>query len=205
MRVTFIRHGETIGSVENRYDGIYDDSLSENGVEQSKTLANNLKDKGIDVIISSPLLRARETSQILSDQTKCEVIIEQSLIARNQFGVLTGMLMEEAKLKHPDLVELLKDRHNTIEGAEPYEDFSKRVVESFHKIIDNKEYQNIAVVTHGGALKVLCREFLKLGEITKADDCAYLELEKVGDTLMWVSHSGFEPHFETPTKHIKYL
>jgi broad specificity phosphatase PhoE len=62
MKIFFIRHGETTGDVENLYGGIYDDHLSPKGRDQAQRLAIVLKDKGIERIFSSPLIRAKETA-----------------------------------------------------------------------------------------------------------------------------------------------
>ena len=53
-----IRHGESIGDVEERYGGDYDDHLTEKGRQQAKELAEKLGEKGIQLIYSSPRIRA---------------------------------------------------------------------------------------------------------------------------------------------------
>ena len=60
------------------------------------------------------------------------------------------MNKDEAKDKYPEQVELLKNRLNTIEGAESYADFSQRIAASFNRLANNTNYQTIAIVSHGG-------------------------------------------------------
>ncbi len=198
MKLFFIRHGETTGDVENRYGGTYDDHLTEKGVAQSNDLGNQLKDKGIQMIFSSPLQRAQETADIIAGYTNSKTETEDNLKERNQYGILSGMIKSEAQEKHPDLVEMLKDRLNTIEGAESYEDFSERISESFRKIVNDSTYDTVAIVSHGGPLRVLFRDILKWGEIDDIGDCAFVELEKQGDTFAWVHSGGFKPSFQIP-------
>lgn len=198
MKIFFIRHGETTGDVENRYGGNYNDHLSEKGQEQSKSLARVLKNKGIEVIFSSPLIRAKEASQIIAEQANCKIIVETNLRERDQYGILTGMKKEEAKEKYPEQVELLKDRLNTIEEAESYEDFSKRIAETFKKLTNNSEHKTIAIVSHGGPFRVLFRDILKWGELKEIGDCAFVELEKKGDIFSWIHSGGFVPDFQIP-------
>ena len=64
MKIFLIRHGETTGDIEDRYGGDYDDHLSEKGKQQSKELAEKLKNKGIELIFHSPRIRATETATI---------------------------------------------------------------------------------------------------------------------------------------------
>ncbi len=176
MRIIFIRHGQTSGDVEDRYGGDYDDSLSATGKNQAKNLPLELKDKGIELIISSPLNRAKETALIVS-QLSCPIIIESGFKERNQYGMLSGMIKSEAKTKYPDLVEKLKDRLNTIDGAESYQDFSERVIKAFQDLVDDNKHQCVAVIWHGGPMRVLFRDILKIGELIEIGDCAWTELD----------------------------
>lgn len=199
MKIFFIRHGETTGDVENRYGGDYNDHLSLRGAEQSKDVAKILEDKNIEVIYSSPLIRTQETSKFISEKTKKEIITEHDLKERNQYGILTGVEISKAKEEHPDLVELLKDRLNTIEGAESYEDFSERICAVFDKILNNSKYKTIVVVTHGGPLRVLFRDYLKWGELVSIGDCAYVELDKDDEgKFTWIHSGGFKSEFQVP-------
>lgn len=199
MKIFFIRHGETTGDVENLYGGDYDDHLSEKGKQQSLDLARNLSNKGIEIIYSSPLIRAQETSKTLSRQLGCEIITINNLKERNQYGILTGMNKEEAKEKFPKEVELLKDKLNTIEKAESYENFVERLKEVFNDIVKENKYNCIAIVAHGGPFRVLFREILKWGEINNLGDCAYVELEKTDNEFKWIHSEGFNRNFQIPT------
>lgn len=198
MKIFFIRHGETTGDVENRYGGTYDDHLSDKGKEQSQSLADALKDKGIEVIFSSSLIRAQETSQILAQALKCEVKNVFELRERNQYSFLSGMNKEEAAQKYSKEVEMLKDRLQTIEGAESYEDFSKRIAQVFELLSVESTYNSIAIVSHGGPLRVLFRDILKWGELKEIGDCAFVELEKNGTTFTWIDSANFIPNFQPP-------
>ncbi|MFA6325344.1 MAG: histidine phosphatase family protein [Candidatus Paceibacterota bacterium] len=199
MKIFFIRHGETTGDVENLYGGDYDDHLSEKGEKQSLDLARNLSNKGIEIIYSSPLIRAQETSKALSDKLGCEIITIPDLKERNQYGILTGMNKDEAKQKYPKEVELLKDKLNTIEKAESYEDFSKRLMDAFNEITNSSKYEIIAIVAHGGPFRVLFRDILKWGEISDLGDCAYVELERTDNEFKWIHSEGFNRNFQIPS------
>ncbi|MFA6476458.1 MAG: histidine phosphatase family protein [Candidatus Paceibacterota bacterium] len=198
-KIYFIRHGETTGDVENRYGGDYDDHLSEEGVRQAGALAEILGDKGIEVIFASPLIRAQETAQILSEKSGSEIKTVPNLKERNQYGILTGMEKGEAKEKYPEMALALKDRLNTIEGAESYQDFSDRLVQAFDEIVSLPGLNTIAIVTHGGPVRVLFRDLLKWGELSEIGDCAWVGLEKKADgTFAWLNSGGLKTEFEVP-------
>ncbi|MBI2623772.1 MAG: histidine phosphatase family protein [Candidatus Liptonbacteria bacterium] len=177
MHIYFIRHGQTTGDIEDRYGGDYDDHLTERGRSQAEELAEKLKDKGIEAVLSSPLLRARETAEILAKRFGCAVTVKQHLKERSMYGALTGMKREEAKKLYPELVELVKNRMNTLPGAEMYEAFSNRIQLVVREMTKDIRYECIAVVFHGGPVKVLFRDVLKKGEIGDVADCGFAEIE----------------------------
>lgn len=152
MKIYVIRHGQTTSDVEDRYGGDYDDHLTDLGVKQAQDLAGKIKSFGVEVIFASPRIRAQETAKIINKVLNVEIKTIQNLRERNQYGVLSGMKKSEAKDKYPEMVEEVKDRFKTIEGAEDYESFRKRIVDSFNEVAASG-YKTIAVVTHGGPIR----------------------------------------------------
>ncbi len=183
MRIICIRHGQTTGDVEDRYGGSYNDHLSEEGKKQVAALREELATKKIETLISSPLIRTRETSTIIS-RGAIPVVIEEDFQERNQYGILTGLIKGQAKYIYPDLVEQAKDRLNTLEDAESYVGFSNRIQIAFDRVLLDHSSDCIGIVWHGGPLRVLFRDILKMGELGKEiGDCAWVELEKEGSTF----------------------
>ena len=199
MRIFFIRHGETTGDIEDRYGGDYDDHLSEKGLQQSRKLSEILNRKGIEIILSSPLIRAQETSQILAQVIGCDVVTVPELKERNQYGILTGMVKADAKQAYPESVELLKDKYNTIEEGESYLDFTNRLQNIFKRLTDDATHDVIAIVSHGGGFRALFRDILTWGELKEVGDCSFVELENRGLTFSYIDSSGIVPDFEWNT------
>lgn len=179
MKIYLIRHGETTGDIEDRFGGNYDDHLTDEGKSQSKIMADKLKDKSIEMIFASPKIRAQETAQILSEILNIPIETIENIRERNAYGILTGMIKEEARNKYPKIVEEVKSYKNTIEGAENYDHFRERILKAFEEI-SSKNYQTVAVVTHGGPIHCFFREVLK-NEIVKLRDCGMAEIDKNGD------------------------
>ena len=183
MKIYLIRHGQTTGDVEDRYGGDYDDHLTEYGQQQAKILAKKLTSKGIEVIFTSPRIRARETSEILKDALGCEVKTMDDIRERNAYGDLTGMIKAEAKEKYPEDVEKFKDYHNAVIGAEEYVPFKVRIINAFSEII-NSNFKTVAIVSHGGPIRCLAREYLGLGELKYLGDCAIIGLSYDGERFV---------------------
>lgn len=179
MKIYLIRHGQTTGDIEDRFGGDYDDHLTEEGKSQSKNLAEKLKEKNIEKVFASPRIRAQETAQILADALAVPLQTVGNIRERNAYGILTGMIKSEAKIKYPKEVENVKNYKNNITGAEEYKHFKKRILAAFDEI--TLENQNIiAIITHGGPISCFFREVFKK-EIFGLKDCGIAELEKNGD------------------------
>jgi len=190
MKIYLIRHGQTTGDIEDRFGGDYEDHLTEEGERQAVQLGEKLMSKGIEIIFCSPRVRAQETAELVNQKLNTEVKITKDVRERNHYGVMTGMTKEEAKEKYPDQVGLLHDTKNTIKGGEDYESFGKRIKKSLDEILDSN-YQTIGVLTHGGPIRFIFREILKLGEI-KIGDCAVAELDYDGKDLRVINLDGIE-------------
>ena len=65
--VTFLLHGESVGNAEDRFRGHADFPLTDKGRTQARSLAERWQVDGVifDQCITSPLLRARQTTEIL--------------------------------------------------------------------------------------------------------------------------------------------
>lgn len=153
MKILLIRHGETTGDVEDRYGGSYDDHLTQKGREQLQETAERLTGTQVDKIYSSTLIRAKESSNIINEVLKAEIELLDGLRERN-YGVLGGLTKAEAIEKFPEAVELHKDPANTDAGGESQKDFSERVLSTFSSITKGG-YKAVAVVSHGGPIKVI--------------------------------------------------
>lgn len=179
MLIYLIRHGETTSDIEDRYGGDYDDHLTDEGRSQVETLAEKLKGLGIEKIYASPKIRAQESAKIIADKLGVEIETEKDLRERNQYGILTGMVKSEAKEKYPKLVEDVKNPLDTVEGAEDFESFRKRVIAAFEKVTNGKE-EKIAIVSHGGPVRRIISKIKNLPLETKMDlaNCALITIQK---------------------------
>ncbi len=187
MKLFLIRHGQTTGDIENRYGGDYDDHLTELGREQASKLAKVLQNQGIQKIFVSPRIRALETAQILEQKIKVTSEIIGDFRERNYCGVITGMTKDEVKLKYPLEAEKVRDYHREATGGEPYAQFTGRVSRALYSLAA-QPYDIIALVTHGGPIRMIFRELLKKGEID-LDDCGYCVLEiNGGNTNLLETH-----------------
>ena len=89
MKLYVARHGQTVWNAQNKVCGITDVELTEKGIEQAEELASILPED-IDIIVTSPLRRAVETSKILAGKNNIPICIEELLIEQN-YGIYEGV------------------------------------------------------------------------------------------------------------------
>jgi broad specificity phosphatase PhoE len=192
MKIYLARHGQSTGDIEDRYGGDYDDHLTKLGMKQAGTLADELHNVGIEKIFSSPLFRAKETADILSMRTGSSVEITENLRERNRYAVLTGMTKDGGTKQFPTLAEEVQVFTATIKGAEQFGHFESRIIEAFTDLL-LKPFNAIALITHGGPLRVLANEVLGRAKLKeKMEDCGWAFILKNRDGSLTIKKTkGF--------------
>jgi len=101
-KVAFLRHGESVGNAEARFQGRADFPLTDRGRAQAQALADRWLAEGVtfDRCISSPLLRARQTAEIICTALHLPLEFDPAWMEIDN-GLLEGMSEEEACLRLP--------------------------------------------------------------------------------------------------------
>jgi 2,3-bisphosphoglycerate-dependent phosphoglycerate mutase len=177
MKILFIRHGESVDDIEDRYGGWADFDLTEKGkrqVAESAKKISSLNEK-FEVILSSPLKRALQAGKIISDQLDIEVEVFEYLKERNLNGILSGMVRSEAKIKYQDQVKK-HESYEYVDGSERTEDMNERVKTAI-RIILTMKHNSLVAVTHGLFLKTFFKEMMNLN-ISKVGDGGFVLVEE---------------------------
>lgn len=145
LEFTHIRHGETDWNKIGKVQGKTDLELNETGRAQAEETARKLKNEHFDLIICSPLKRAKETAEIINKELKLKLVVEAGLHERD-FGEREGGLPDNRQ--NLDEEGVLALRLSTEHGEEPYEKVAERIKKVFQKYMGKK----ILVVGHFGTL-----------------------------------------------------
>ncbi|MFH1882917.1 MAG: histidine phosphatase family protein [Planctomycetota bacterium] len=157
VRLILIRHGETNFSSQNRYCGFSNPPLNNKGIRQSEKLAVRLKDTKIDKVYSSDLIRAYQTAKIIFGDNPIEKTPD---LREMNFGLFEGLKYEQLVGKYPELYRDWVDNPEKIKtpNGEGLRDLSKRVEEKLSIIVSQHKDKTLAVVAHGGPIRVvLCK------------------------------------------------
>ncbi|GGL27176.1 bifunctional RNase H/acid phosphatase [Planomonospora parontospora] len=154
-----LRHGETPLSVERRFSGLGDPELTANGAAQAEAAAARLSQPpyGVQVIVSSPLRRARATAEAVAVRTGLEVVVEEDL-REVDFGDWEGHTFTEIQRRWPDgLKAWLSDPAVAPPGGESFETAARRVEAVRDGLVERYEGRTVLVVSHVTPIKTLLR------------------------------------------------
>ena len=157
MKIYFVRHGETIWNKEKKIQGRSDIPLNEYGRELGQITADALKDIPFDIVYSSPLIRAKETAEILVQNRNLEIYEDYRLLEMS-FGEGEGESLPEIHT-HPEM-KLYNFIHNPGEytpptGGETFEELYERCKSFIEEIIipAEKKYNTMLIVGHGALIR----------------------------------------------------
>lgn len=162
-----IRHGETDWNRALRFQGQIDVPLNAIGLAQAQRLRDRLHqvlpDWQSDAraplrVISSDLLRARQTAEPLARVLGCDLQVEPGL--REQcFGIFEGLDVAQIKAEHAPHWQrwLAFDADHALPGAESTRHFHQRVIDALARLAERHAGERIVVVTHGGVLDMVWR------------------------------------------------
>lgn len=149
MYLYVVRHGETIWNVEKRVQGITDIPLTDKGRFQASRLQELVESLNIDVVISSPLVRAKETAKILVDSRL--PINTDDRIKERDWGMNEGALIDTVdKWDCWDVILNTK-----VQNIECIQDFMYRVSDFIEDIKIKYKDKNVLIVTHSAVSRVI--------------------------------------------------
>lgn len=156
MKVYIVRHGEVPHNALKQYNNLNED-LTDNGTKQAEELREKIKTINYDIVICSPLVRAKHTADIINVKEQ-EIIIDNRLEERNP-GSLSGQSLDVTNRNeywnyYTDL------QYGTSENIQ---EFFKRVY-NFLDELKTKDYNSVLIVAHSGVSKAFNGYFNGIGD-----------------------------------------
>ncbi len=148
---TFLRHGESVGNAEERFQGQSDFPLTDAGRTQARALAERwLKDGAkFDLAVTSPLVRAKETAQIVADVLLLPLEEDPIWMERDN-GLMSGLTREEVEERFPQ-PDFRTPYDAFGENGEGDWELFLRAGKAVHELIKRPAGKYL-IVTHGGLL-----------------------------------------------------
>jgi probable phosphoglycerate mutase len=157
-RITIVRHGETEWNKSMQLQGHTDSPLTEIGIKQAEQLAETIKNRNYDLLISSDLNRAKRTAKIINKHLNLNIEINKELRER-AFGIMEGLTRKEVEIKYKDTFRAYMTRTSdfNIRNGESLKVFSARVIKAINEIAEKYCNKNILIISHGGVLDCIIR------------------------------------------------
>jgi probable phosphoglycerate mutase len=156
--ILLVRHGESEPAVEGQsfqlLDGQSDPALSPEGEAEAAQVCERLASEHIDAIYVSTLRRTAQTAAPLARRLGITPVIDGDLrevfLGEWEGG---GMFRRNVNDQHPLAVKMFEEqRWDVVPGAEPKEDFARRLRSAIERIAAANTDRRVAVFVHGGVI-----------------------------------------------------
>lgn len=163
----FLRHGESEANTRRVMQGRDSSPLTAAGRSQARQAGEWLRSKGIDLVLTSPLERARETAAEIGSVLGLGGVQVAQELTEIDIGIFTGLTLEQARDRHPDAHRrFLQQSWEGVEGAERIDALYARALAAWNVLLRRAAGGSRAIlaVTHSGFLQWIIRSTLGLAD-----------------------------------------
>jgi len=155
----FIRHAET--DMAGRFCGHSDPPINARGKQQIQALVESIEPKSIGAVYCSDLRRSVITAEVLAAASSLSVVAKRNL-REIHFGDWEGMNWAEIERRDPTYAREWVNAFPRLAtpGGERFADFEVRVMAEVDTLVRLAKDRRIAVVTHGGVMRVALQKLL---------------------------------------------
>jgi probable phosphoglycerate mutase len=164
-RLLFIRHGESVATVQRRLAGSRTcEGLSSLGERQARRLRDRLAEgweEPVHRLVASPVCRAWDTAQIIAPALGLSPVADAAW-EEHRPGVADGLRFEEIVARYGDGPDGYDPDHRWWPGAETLGEFRDRVIGALQRLTRQHPGETSLVTCHGGVIDVVFRHLLGL-------------------------------------------
>ncbi|MFH1869644.1 MAG: histidine phosphatase family protein [Pseudomonadota bacterium] len=180
------RHGETDWNIAGILQGWTDVPINDQGRRQAYELVGGFSHAGFAKVYSSPLIRSRETAEIIARSLRLEPpACHDGLMERN-FGAIQGIPKSELADLNPVLLQQILKRNpaTDFEQGETMDEFADRVLDAVASIARPNAGTRILAITHGWVMDVITRHIAGLPRT------AILNMKRRNGECVWLEVRG---------------
>lgn len=198
-RLVILRHGRTAWNAERRYQGQENPPLDAIGQAQALESAALVAAMNPDLLVSSDLLRARQTAEKIAALTGQRLIYDQRLRERH-LGHWQGLTRDQVQARYPEeYADWLAGRDVTRRGGESRHEVATRAVKALSEL---PEAELTVLVSHGATSMCLAAALLGLPQtpsiLGPLANCHWTELRDSGDGWTLRAHNAGPPGLVIP-------
>ncbi len=174
LLLTLIRHGETDGNLNRRWQGDTDPSLNYRGTKQVLEAAERLRNQGFDIVMHSGMRRSFESATILMDHLKIREMKMLTALRDRSMGAAENLTSEEVEQKFGFYFNnILSEEVDVLPGAETIAHLRSRVDYTREYLARRYHGKKILAVSHGGFIRMFYREFIDDPHHTRFANCSH--------------------------------
>jgi uncharacterized phosphatase len=142
-----LRHGQTDWNINFLLQGVTDIPMNQTGIDQVKLAASAIRKQDWDLVLTSPLGRARQTAEIILEEVGFDSMIEEQLLIERSFGEAEGLSHEQWRERYSNLDE--------IPGGESRTALAARSQLLLDTVANKFEGKRVLAVSHGALIRTL--------------------------------------------------
>ncbi|MEC0302340.1 histidine phosphatase family protein [Terribacillus saccharophilus] len=143
--ICLVRHGETDWNKLGKVQGSTDIPLNERGIRQAQATRDFLAGSDFDLIVASPMKRARKTADILNEALQLPLVEMEGFVERG-FGEAEGLTRAEREAKYPSW---------DFPGMESWEELVERVMLALQEVNAKYGDKKVLLVCHGAVISAI--------------------------------------------------
>ncbi len=180
------RHGETDWNVSGILQGWLDVPLNDRGRWQAYELVAGFNGSGFSKVYSSPLMRSRETAEIIARSLRLAPPEFHEGLKERNFGAIQGIPKTELAALNPVLLQQIHKRNPAtfFEQGESMDEFADRVLDAIAGIAKPNSGKRILAITHGWTMDVITRHIAGLPR------SAMLTMKRKNGECVWLDVRG---------------
>jgi broad specificity phosphatase PhoE len=156
IRIDLLRHAKTRWNQEKKIQGREEISLSPDGIKQACAWGGILRAQNYDLILSSPMIRARQTSRIIAKKINADIEYDMDLREQN-FGDWEGRMINEIRISSPGQIEHQEEKGWDFcpPGGESRCLVLNRASKAVKRAAKKYNKKHILMVSHKSVMKIL--------------------------------------------------
>jgi broad specificity phosphatase PhoE len=169
LEILLLRHAQSQGNEEGRFGGHGPTPLTSLGRDQAEATARAMaREGGLNAIISSDLVRAVQTAQVIAEATDVRIDTTTELRERS-VGIFTGLTFVEAQERHPEAYQALMRRDPSAcpPDGETHWQCASRVAACFDRVTSRYPTGRVLIVSHAYTINLLVRRLFRLSDSTE--------------------------------------
>lgn len=141
------RHGQTDWNINFLLQGVTDIPMNKTGIEQVRLASKAIRRQDWDLVLTSPLDRARQTAEIILEEVGFDSLIEEKLLIERSFGEAEGLSHEQWREKYSNL--------DQIPGGESRTELAQRSQLLLDNVAELFAGKRVLAVSHGALIRTL--------------------------------------------------